>query len=129
MKILPPSCVVMEEKHNPYWETIIATRADWLDLHLIMAAHLARMLHELNEEQRLLATEGSVTAGRLNPRTRIVQSLLRQSLKLSSTIGIDAATTMGRSSAQVKKNQTARQARTAFEDDEDDLISKPVTEH
>lgn len=64
----------------PFWYGIIATRAttDWNDSDLTMAAMLAEAQAELALEKEALRLEGSIVEFKVNPRFRVVESLVKR---------------------------------------------------
>lgn len=130
--IKPPSSVVLEPKHMPFWYAIIQARHQWTEIDLFHAANLARCFCAIEEETALLSMEGSIVyVGKRgdvpseNPRSRRVFTLTNQATNLSQKLQVHAQATMGNPRDNVKKNTKKQEMLEAFEDD-DDLIAKPV---
>lgn len=131
--IKPPSCISLSEKHMPFWYTIIQARHKWTEIDLFHAANLARTLCDIEEEAALLDMEGSMVWGGRNGTTKIknqrfevLQALSTRACNLSQKLQVHAQATMGNPRDNVKKNTRKQDAKDVFDDDDDDLIAKPV---
>lgn len=133
--ISPPAHIALTEADAPFWESIIAEKAnvEWTDHDLEIAAMLAMSMRRLVDQEKLLDDEGplTVTAGgnkAHNPRGRVVADLHARVIKYRQTLGIHSrakdgeARDAGRRRAQAKEAQHAATGA----DDEDDLIARPT---
>lgn len=130
----PPEYCKVEEKHLPFWNAIIKVRHSWNELDLIHAANLARTLYEIEYERGELEKEGSIIMvgkhGNVpaeNPRSRRIETLVRQSTNLSQKLQVHAQATLGNPRDNRKKNGAKKNALEVFDDleDDDDLIARP----
>jgi hypothetical protein len=129
----PPACVILTEKEQPFWDVIIAARADWTAVDLVHAAAMARCLCAMEYESRLLAAEGVIITKEksttLNPRVAGLKHLARLSLDYSVKIQVHANATIGTVDEQLNRNKQKKQALDALannaEDLEDGLIARP----
>src|ERR1035437_4638042 len=80
----PPAHVKLRDSDKPYWDSIIAGRArdEWTPVSLVLAAQLARCQSDIETEQATLAAEGSVIAGKVNPRATVVDVLGKRQMAL-----------------------------------------------
>lgn len=129
--VKPPSCITLEPKHLPYWYAIIQARHKWNEIDLFHAANLARTLCMIEEETILLSMQGSTIKNDrgtpvMNPKFGALQTLTTRACTLSQKLQIHAQATMGNPRDQRNKNSKKQDVLEAFEDDEDDLIAKPV---
>lgn len=126
----PPSCVKLEKNDMPFWDHIINARDTWTTVDLVHAANLARCMASIEDNTQLLRVEGDVLVNArgtpvMNPRFTILEQLSRRSVALSSKIQVHAAATIGESKLSRGKNSEKRQALDTFDDNDDDLISRP----
>lgn len=113
--ILPPAHVPLTEADGPFWLSVIAARAavEWTAQDLECAALLARTMRQLENEQRLLATEGAVLAtdkGSLfaNPRVAVVHGMHAQIKGWRQTLGIHSRGLQGEARDVQKRRAHAK---------------------
>lgn len=127
----PPSHITLREMDLPFWNAIIGARAVWTDIDLAHAANLARCQADIEENQKLLDSEGNVLKNArgtpvMNPRFTILEQLSRRSVALSAKLQVHAAATVGESKQSRGKNNKKREILEAFDTpEEDDLLAKP----
>lgn len=129
----PPAYVKIAPAELPFWDAVIAARAEWTEIDLVHAAALARALAAIESESALLATEGCVIkmkgGDKLNPRIRALQALTTLSLNYSVKIQVHAVATTGRAEENINKNKAKKQALDAAANNaealEDGLIARP----
>lgn len=138
----PPAHVPLQEKHIPFWNSIIDEFAsfEWTDHQLELAAVLATSMCRLAEQNFLLDQEGVMIEAEskkkskrkywtVNPRNALVQSISatvlsqRRSLSLHARARGGEGRDIGKRRAQAKATEGAIGA--AFEDDDDGLIARP----
>lgn len=107
----PPPHMQLKPHHMPYWHNIISERAlgDWTLHSLEVAALLARTMASLEAEQRAQRAEGSVITKAngntgLNPRNRVVTTLLGQVLAYRRSLALT-----GRAEAGGCREEATRQ--------------------
>lgn len=119
----PPSHVPLEDMDMPFWEDVVAefARADWTEHSLTLAAMLARTLANLEEEQRLLRSEGGVIVKEIkdekgevrkivscvNARARSVSDYMSQVLSLRRSLSLNTKAKYGTNPNQAGKNLAA----------------------
>lgn len=130
----PPAYVNISEEQRPFWDAVIAARAEWTEVDLVHAAALARAMAAIEEESTKLATEGTVIETKtgnqmLNPRIRALTALTTLSVNYSVKIQVHAVATTGRAEENINKNKAKKQALDALENNaeelEDGLIARP----
>jgi hypothetical protein len=103
-QIVPPLNVPLEERDMSFWHSVLNeyARADWTFHQLELAAMMARTMSNLEEEQRLLRSEGSVIFKELkdkngnvykvlhceNSRARSIQTLMGQVLAMRRSLAL-----------------------------------------
>jgi hypothetical protein len=126
-----PDSVKLSEKHLPFWNAIISSRAraEWSDATLIVAAQLARTQYEIEFESEALEKEGSVVENQrgtpiMNPRQTVMEQLCRREMALMRTLGISGSVANGDKRDLQKARQMQQQAeKLAKELEEDDLLA------
>ena len=124
--IQPPAHVTLSDAALRYWPGIVRARArdEWTEADLVVGVHFAQCQADIEAESELLATEGTVHGGRINPRAAVVDLLIRRQMALMRTLRMggrgagDARDLHGRRRIE----RQARQARAEVEDD--DLLAR-----
>ena len=130
-QINPPSNVQLDSEDMPFFSNILAefARSEWTAHQLELAAILARTMADLEREQRLLRSEGSVMMNDkdmpvANPRKAIVQMHAHTILSMRRSMSLHARALGGE-----KRDISKRRAMTKeIEGDNplaDDLIARP----
>jgi cob(I)alamin adenosyltransferase len=129
VEIAPPAHIPLEEADWPYWHSIIEeyAKADWTRHTLDLAAFLARMMANLEAQQRQLFAEGPVITqsdGSLgsNPRNRVVATLNSQVLAFRRSLGLTARLKLG-GTRDVARLRVANRATERAAEDDDDLLA------
>jgi hypothetical protein len=129
MEIAPPAYIPLQEADWPYWHSIIEeyAKADWTRHSLDLAAFLARMMADLESQQRQLFAEGPVITrpgGSLgpNPRNRVVASLQSQVLAFRRSLGLTARLKLG-GTRDVARLRDANRRTERAADGSDDLLA------
>lgn len=130
-EIRPPSHVPLEEKDEPFFYNVVAefAKSEWTEHQLELAAMLARMMCDLEEEQRKLRQEGSVMYSEkgtpvVSPRKTVIQMHSGAILSMRRSLALHAR-------AQTSTNNFGRNARNSkiievdAESINDDLIARP----
>ena len=123
----PPAHVTLRAGDEPFWAGVVRARArdEWSEADLVVAAQLARCLHDIEKEQKLLDVEGTVTKndrGTLvaNPRVSVLEQFARREMALMRTLRMggriagDARDETGKR----KIERQSRKVRAELEDDE-----------
>ncbi|OXE36918.1 MAG: TerS protein [Phenylobacterium zucineum] len=90
--VAPVHCK-MREKDAPFWAGVILSRAhdEWTQADLVVAAQLARTQADLEDQQELLDSEGTVVENArgtqiMNPRVTVLEGLARREMALMRTL-------------------------------------------
>lgn len=130
-EIVPPSNVPLDKEDLPFFVSVIGefARSEWTAHQLELAAMLARTMADLEREQRVLRTEGSVCFSErgtpvVNPRKTVVQMLAASILSFRRSLALHARAQKGEARDIGKR----REAAVRIEADnplEDDLLARP----
>lgn len=118
--IAPPEYVTLPKAAAPFWRALVLNRPRdrWNDADLAIAAHLARAQADAERLQRELDAEGDLMADRrLNPKHRLLETVVKRIERLSRLLHVHAEATVGRAADSVKPLQNEVQARAAERDD------------
>jgi hypothetical protein len=122
----PPAHVKLREGDGPFWTAVVRARArdEWSEADLLVAAQLARCLHDIEVEQTALDAEGTVTKNDrgtnvVNPRVSVLEQFARREMALMRTLrmGGRIAGDLRDESGKRKIERTARKVREELEDD------------
>lgn len=113
--IEPPGYVTIPEAAAPFWRALMLNRPRdrWNEADLATAAHLARAQADAERLQREIDAEGDMMGDRLNPKHRLLETVLKRIVYLARMLSVDAAATVGRQADQVKPLILEQQARAA----------------
>ena len=124
MVISPPSNVPLESGDLPFFASVIGefARADWSAHQLELAAMLARMMADMEREQRLLRSEGSVMATErgtpvVNPRKAVVQMLAGSILSTRRSLSLHARAQSGEARDVAKRKGIAKDTEADLDDE------------
>ena len=91
--LAPPAHVKLREGDQPFWEAVLCARArdEWGKADLVVAAQLARCLHDIEKEQLLMDVEGTVVLNDkrtpvVNPRVSVLEQFARREMALMRTL-------------------------------------------
>ena len=91
----PPAHITLDPCDLPHWRSIVAEfpPEQWSPHQLDLAAILARMMADLEREQRLCKEEGLIIIGtrggkRASPRGRCINGLVRQITDMRKSLGL-----------------------------------------
>jgi hypothetical protein len=131
-QISPPAHVKLRDKDLPFWSDVIRARArdEWSPVDLVVAAQLARVQADIEQESELLDAEGSIVTNErgtqiCNPRVSVLEQYARREMALMRTLRMggrvagDARDDAGRRRVQMQ----AEKARAEVEADEDSLLA------
>ena len=127
--IVPPEHIGLDECYHVYFDNVIAefAKSEWSEHQLEIACMLAMTIGDLNEQKKLLKSEGYITTRENgttveNPRSRVVKSLTGDILSLRRSLALHARAKSGdnRSAAKQKKATLAKQI-----DFESDMLARP----
>lgn len=115
----------------PFFVSVIGefARSEWTAHQLELAAMLARTMTDLEREQRVLRTEGSVAFSErgtpvVNPRKTVVQMLASSILSFRRSLALHARARNGESEDSGKRRERALRLE-ADNPMEDDLLARP----
>ena len=130
-KIEAPSNVPLQAQDLPFFASVIAefARSEWTAHQLELAAMLARIMSDLEGEQRLMRAEGTVLSSErgtpvVNPRKTVIQMHAGTILSMRRSLSLHARAQKG----DPKAIGPSRAAAKAIEDDnplDDDLLARP----
>jgi hypothetical protein len=130
-QITPPSNVPLEASDIPFFVSVIGefARSEWSAHQLELAAMLARTMTDLEREQRILRTEGSVAFSErgtpvVNPRKTVVQMLAASILSFRRSLALHARARNGEAEDSGKRRERAVQLE-ADNPLDDDLLARP----
>lgn len=89
----PPLQCVLREGDRVYWGAVTRARArdEWSETDLVVATQLARCLHDIEKEARILDEEGTVMVNErgtqiVNPRVSVLEQFARREMALMRTL-------------------------------------------
>lgn len=122
-----PAHVRLRDGDRPFWDGVLRARArdEWIEADLVVAAQLARCQADIELEQQLLTSEGSVVENMkgtqiMNPRVTVLEQLSRREMALMRTLRMggrvagDTRDLAGKRAIERK----AHQVRAELEDDD-----------
>ena len=122
-----PAHVKLRDGDEVFWDGVVRARArdEWTETDLVVAAQLARCLHDIEKEQSLMDSEGTVIANDkgtmvVNPRVSILEQFARREMALMRTLRMGGrAAGAARDEAPARKiERQSRKLREELEDDE-----------
>lgn len=131
--VKPPEHMEIDEKTMVYFDELISEKpkSEWTAHQITLAAMLARMMFEIDENQKLLKKEGTLVkvAGKIkeNPRRKLITEYVDKITSLRRSLGIYAMASGSQKFEQFKRNYMARGIENDIVASEDDLIAQPLT--
>jgi hypothetical protein len=130
-EITPPSNVPLEARDLPFFASVIAefARSEWTAHQLELAALMARMMSDLENEQRLMRQEGATLVTEkgtpvVNPRKTVIQMHSGSILSMRKSLAMHARGKDGEARDVAKRRDQAK----AVEADNplaDELLARP----
>lgn len=130
-RVEPPSNVALDAEDMPFFASVIDefARSEWTAHQLELAAMLARMMADLEREQRGLRAEGSVMVTEkgtpvVNPRKTVVQMHASTILSMRRSLSLHARAQGGEARDVAKRRGQSK----VIEDGnplDDDLLARP----
>jgi len=124
----PPKHVKLREGDEPFWADVVRARArdEWSEADLVVAAQLARCLHDIETEQAALDSEGTVVPNDrgtlvVNPRVSVLEQFARREMALMRTLRMGGRIA-GDARDEAGKRKIERQSRKVREELEDDEL-------
>jgi hypothetical protein len=123
----PPAHVKLRQQDAAFWPGIYKAKSvdEWTDAHMVIGAQLARAMADLESQQEILDTEGTVIGnGRgtmvMNPRVSVLEGLARREMALMRALGLTGKANVDPRDSQGKRKveQQSRKLREELEDDE-----------
>lgn len=125
----PPAHVKLREGDHLFWDGVIRARArdEWTETDLVVGAQLARCLHDIEKEQVLLDSEGSILINDkgtkvLNPRVAVLEQYARREMALMRTLRMGGRVA-GAARDEQATRKIERQSRSVKEELEDELLA------
>jgi hypothetical protein len=91
--LLPPAHITLRPGDQVFWDGVVRARArdEWTETDLVVAGQLSRCLHDIEVEQQILQTEGSVVMNErgtqvVNPRVSVLEQYARREMALMRTL-------------------------------------------
>ena len=122
-----PEHVKLRDGDKVFWDGVVRARArdEWTETDLVVAAQLARCLHDIEKEQALMDAEGTVVPNDrgtlvVNPRVSVLEQFARREMALMRTLRMGGrAAGAARDEAPARKiERQSRKLREELEDDE-----------
>jgi hypothetical protein len=124
----PPAHVKLRDGDEPFWLGVVRARArdEWTEADLVVAAQLARCLHDIETEQTALDGEGTVIDNDrgtkvVNPRVSVLEQFARREMALMRTLRMGGRVA-GDARDESGKRKIERQSRKVREELEDDEL-------
>jgi len=117
--IAPPGYVTLPEAAEPFWRALVLNRPRdrWNDADLAIAAHLARAQADAERLQRELDAEGDLLGEKLNPKHRLLETVVKRIERLVRLLHVHAEATIGPAREAIKPLANEMQARSVEKDD------------
>lgn len=116
--LAPPAHVRLRDCDMPFWTDIVQSRArnEWSKSDLVIGAQLARCQAEIEEQSRMLESEGATIFNArgtpvMNPRHTVVAQLAMRQLALMRALRMAGTARPGRAEDLVKQRENERRAR------------------
>lgn len=122
-----PVHVHLRDGDQVFWDGVVRARArdEWTETDLVVAAQLARCLHDIEKEQSLMDGEGTVIMNDkgtlvVNPRVSVLEQFARREMALMRTLRMGGRIAgAARDEAPARKiERQSRKLREELEDDE-----------
>jgi hypothetical protein len=126
----PPSHVKLRNGDEPFWLGVVRARArdEWTEADLMVAAQLARCLHDIEVEQTSLDSEGSVVVNDkgtqiVNPRVSVLEQFSRREMALMRTLRMGGKVPGEDPRSMSGARKVERQSRKVKDEIEDELLA------
>lgn len=126
----PPGHVRLRNGDEPFWVGVVRARArdEWTETDLVVAAQLARCLHDIELEQLLLDSEGAVVTNDkgtqiVNPRVSVLEQYARREMALMRTLRMGGYTPDKEQRNLNSARKTERQSRKVKDELADELLA------
>ena len=126
--IAVPAHVNLRDGDQVFWQGVVRARArdEWTETDLVVAAQLARCLHDIENEQSALDVEGTVIKNDkgtavVNPRVSVLEQFARREMALMRTLRMGGRVA-GAARDEAPGRKIERQSRKLREELEDDEL-------
>lgn len=126
----PPSHVRLRSGDEPFWIGVVRARAreEWTETDLVVAAQLARCLHDIEIEQLLLEADGTVVTNDkgtqiVNPRVSVLEQYARREMALMRTLRMGGKVPGEDPRSQAGARKVERQSRKIKDEIQDELLA------
>lgn len=126
----PPGHVRLRDGDEPFWIGVVRARArdEWTETDLVVAAQLARCLHDIEREQVCLDLEGSVVTNDkgtqiVNPRVSVLEQYARREMALMRTLRMGGKVPGEDPRSQSGARRVERQSRKVKDELVDELLA------
>lgn len=128
--LTPPEHVRLRDGDHVFWVGVVRARArdEWTETDLVVAAQLARCLHDIEKEQLCLDDEGTVIANDkgtmvVNPRVSVLEQFARREMALMRTLRMGGKVPGEDPRSQAGARKVERQSRNIKAEIEDELLA------
>lgn len=117
--IAPPRYVDIPPAAKPFWEALVLNRPRdrWNASDLAIAAHLARAQADAERLQAEIEAEGDLLGERLNPKHRLLESVIRRIERLVRLLHLHPEATVGPAREETKALAVEAEMRAIERDD------------
>jgi len=126
----PPGHVKLREGDEPFWVGVVRARArdEWTETDLVVAAQLARCLHDIEREQVCLDSEGAVVVNDkgtqiVNPRVSVLEQYARREMALMRTLRMGGKVPGEDPRSMAGARKTERQSRKVKDELTDEFLA------
>ena len=126
----PPGHVTLRDGDEPFWVNVVRARArdEWTEADLVVAAQLARCLHDIEKEQTVLDQEGTVVVNDkgtqiVNPRVSVLEQFARREMALMRTLRMGGYTPDKQTANLNAARKTERVSRNVKAELENELLA------
>jgi len=126
----PPSHVKLRDGDEAFWVNVVRARSrdEWTEADLVVAAQLARCLHDIEREQVSLDAEGAVVCNDkgtqiVNPRVSVLEQYARREMALMRTLRMGGYTPDKQTANLNAARKVERQSRKAKDELADELLA------
>jgi hypothetical protein len=126
----PPAHVKLRDGDQVFWVGVVRARArdEWTETDLVVAGQLARCLHDIEKEQVLLDSEGTVVTNEkgtqiVNPRVSVLEQFARREMALMRTLRMGGKVPGEDPRSQAGARKVERQSRKVKDELRDELLA------
>ena len=125
----PPLGIDLGDGIRPYWDKLVSSKATraWEVQDLLLLVELSRNLFRTEKLSREMLFEDEVIEGKANPKSAIIDQLVKRARTIMIYLQIHPEATQGKAREQVKQNKAHSEAKDAAQQsNDDDLLASPT---